>query len=84
MSRQTMQFGAILCLVAMISFSAWPFWNWLYIKAANADLQERTRVLVETHPGYKAAWKIAMKDGVLTEDEANEILQAASEKADSN
>ena len=82
MSRQTKQFGAILCLVAIISFSIWPLWKWLSVKSANRALEERTRAVVEKHPELKPAWNIAMQDGVLTWAEAKEILEAAGEKVD--
>jgi hypothetical protein len=81
-SRQSKQFGVILCLVAIVSFSMWPFWKWLSVKSANAALQERTRAVVEKHPELKPAWNIAMQDGVLTWAEAKEILEAAGEKVD--
>jgi hypothetical protein len=81
-SRQSKQFGVILCLVAIVSFSMWPFWKWLSVKSANAALQEKTRAVVEKHPELKPAWNIAMQDGVLTWAEAKEILEAAGEKVD--
>lgn len=80
MNRQTMVFGAILALVAMISFSLWPLWQWLSIKSATAELQARTKALVEKHPELKPAWNIAMQDGVLTYPEAKEIVEGAGEK----
>jgi hypothetical protein len=82
MSRQTKQFGIVLCLVAIVSFSLWPLWEWLSRKSASAALQERTRALVEKHPDLKPAWNIAMQDGVLTWAEAKEILEAKGEKVD--
>jgi hypothetical protein len=75
-----MKFSAILCLVAVISFSAWPLWKWLHVKHASAALEARTRALVEKHPELKPAWDIAMQDGVLTTDEAKVIVEAAGEK----
>ena len=80
MSRQSKQFGIILCLVAIVSFSIWPLWKWLSVKSANAALQERTRAAVEKHPELKPAWNIAMEDGVLTWSEAKEIVEGAGEK----
>jgi hypothetical protein len=79
---QTKRFGAILCLVAVVSFSLWPLWQWISIKKASAALQERTRAAVAKHPELKPAWNIAMEDGVLTWSEAKEILEAAGEKVD--
>lgn len=80
MNRQTMKFGAILCLVAMISFSIWPVWQYLYMRSASAGLKRRTEALVEKQPQLKVAWKIALLDGVLTPDEAQEIIEGAGEK----
>jgi hypothetical protein len=81
-SGQTKRFGAILCLVAIVSFSLWPLWKWISVTRASAALQERTRAAVEKHPELKPAWNIAMEDGVLTWSEAKEILEAAGEKVD--
>lgn len=82
MNRQTTTFGAIVCLVAMTSFVAWPAWQWLRIKKANAALEARARAAYEQHPELKPAWNIAMHDGVLTWDEAKEILEAVGEKVE--
>lgn len=82
MNRQMMKFGAILCLVAMVSFSIWPVWKYLSVRSANAELQRRTEALVEKQSQLKLAWKIAMLDGVLTADEAREILEASGEKTE--
>jgi hypothetical protein len=81
-SRQTKMFGAVLCLVAIVSFSLWPLWKWLSVRKASAALEERTRAAVEKHPELKPAWNIAMQDGVLTWEEAKEILEAAGEKVE--
>jgi hypothetical protein len=75
-----MKFAAILCLVSIVSFSAWPLWDRLRVKRANAALEARTRALVEKHPELKPAWNIAMQDGVLTQEEAKEIVEGAGEK----
>jgi predicted negative regulator of RcsB-dependent stress response len=80
MNRQMMTFGAILAVVAMVSFSLWPLWQWFSVKAATAELQARTKALVDKHPELKPAWNIAMQDGVLTYAEAKEIVEAAGEK----
>jgi len=82
MNSQMMKFGAILALVAMVSFSIWPLWKWLSVKSASAALQARTKALVEKHPELKPAWNIAMQDGVLTYDEAKEIVEGAGEKVE--
>jgi hypothetical protein len=81
-NKQMMKFGAILCLVAIVSFSAWPAWKWLTIKKANPALVARTKAIVEKHPELKPAWNIAMEDGVLTWSEAKEIIEGAGEKMD--
>jgi hypothetical protein len=73
-------FAVILCLVAIGSFSAWPLWERLHVKRASAALQARTKALVDKHPELKPAWNIAMQDGVLTQDEAKEIVEGAGEK----
>lgn len=82
MSRQTKLFGVVLCLVAMVSFSAWPLWQWLTIKTASASLRQRTEAAVAKRPDLKPALNIAMQDGVLTWAEVKEIMDAAGEKVD--
>lgn len=77
-----MKFGAILALVAMASFSAWPLWHYLSIRSASAALQARTKAMVEAHPELKPAWNIAMMDGKLTWAEVKEILESKGEKVD--
>jgi len=80
MNRQMMKFGAILCLVAMVAFCIWPVWQYLSVRIASAELQRRTEALVEKQPQLKVAWKIALLDGVLTQQEAKEIIEGAGEK----
>lgn len=75
MSRQLTTFGAILCLVAIVSFAAWPFWQWLWLKEATAETQRRVQDLVAAHPELKPALNIALMDKVLTPEEADEILK---------
>jgi len=82
MSRRTMLFGAILCLVAMVFFVSWPVWKWFKFKPVSASLYERTKAAVEKKPELKPAWDIALQDGVLTWPEAKVILEYAGEKAD--
>jgi predicted negative regulator of RcsB-dependent stress response len=82
MNRQTMKFGAILCLVAMVSFSIWPVWKRLSVRDASIAMQQRTRAVVASKPELELAWKIAMLDGVMEWNEAKEILEAAGEKVD--
>jgi hypothetical protein len=80
--RRTKQFAAILCLVAMISITAWPVWKWLHPKPVSASLFERTKTVVEKNPRLQPLWDRAMQDGVLTWPEAKEILESAGEKAE--
>lgn len=82
MSRQTTVFSAILCLVALTSFSLWPMWVWMSTKAVNASIEAKTRAAVQKHPELRPALAIALHDGVLTRPEAKEILEAAGEKID--
>lgn len=79
MSRRMMVIGAILGLMAMLSFTAWPVWKWLTIKSVSAALQERTKLLVEKNPQLRPAWDKAMQDGVLTWPEAKDIVESAGE-----
>ena len=80
MNRQMMTFGAVLCLVAMVSFSLWPMWEWLSVKNADRALQERAKALAAKHPQLKPALNIALQDGVLTWAEVKEIVEGAGEK----
>jgi hypothetical protein len=82
MNRQMTKFGAILCLVAMLSFISWPLYQWATLQPADEALQARTKAAYDAHPELKPAWNIAMHDGVLTKKEAKEILEAVGEKVD--
>jgi hypothetical protein len=82
MSRQTKVFSAILCIVALTSFSLWPLWTMLTVRSVNASLEQRTRAAVEKNPQLRPALAIALHDGVLTRAEVKEILEAAGEKVD--
>ncbi len=73
------QIGLILALIAIASFAAWPFWMWMIQEKANAALITRTQALVDKNPNLKPAWDGAMKDEVLTRDEAKEIIESAGE-----
>ena len=75
-------FGTILCLTAMLSFSAWPFWRWLTVRPVSARLYERTKAVADKDPRLQAAWAIALQDDVLTYPEAKVILESAGEKAE--
>jgi hypothetical protein len=76
-TRRTKQIGVFLALAAMISFGAWPFWKYLYLRSASAAVQERTKALVDGDVHLRAAWTIAMQDGVLSEAEAAAIFEQA-------
>lgn len=75
-----MTFGAMLCLVAIISFSIWPVWEWLAIKTATAEQQRRVQELVAAHPELQPALNIALLDKALTPEEAAEIVKGAGEQ----
>lgn len=64
-------------IVAMVSFSLAPLWQWINLKTASAEMERQARAAHEKYPHLKPAWNIAMHDGVLTEAEAKEILDAA-------
>lgn len=74
-----MQIGVVLTLIAIASFVAWPFWMWMIQEKANAALIARTQALVNKKPELKPAWDDAMKDEVLTRDEAKGIIESAGE-----
>lgn len=74
-----MQIGVVLTLIAIASFAAWPFWMWMIQEKANAALIARTQALVDKNPELKPAWDDAMKDEVLTRDEAKGIIESAGE-----
>jgi hypothetical protein len=79
-NRRTKLFGAILCLVAIVSIAAWPIWKWLHPRPVSAALYERTKAAVEKNPKLQPKWDKAMEDGVLTYPEAKEILESAGEE----
>jgi hypothetical protein len=83
MSRGTRLFAAILCLVAIASFAAYPFWKRLKLQPVSAALYERTKALVDKNPRLKPEWDKAMEDGVLTFPEAKHIIESAGEKVES-
>lgn len=72
-----------LAVVAFLVFSAWPVYNYVRrVRNADATLQARARALVEKNQRLQPAWDAAMKDGVLSYDEAKDIVEAAGEKLD--
>jgi len=86
MSRGTKRVAAILCIVAMLSFSAWPIYKYVWHRfgfdPASRAVFERTRALVEKNPQLQPAWDKAMEDGVLTFREARAIIESAGEKVE--
>ena len=82
MSRQFMMVGVVLGLLVMVFFISWPVWKWIQFKHVSAALYDRTKLAVDRNPSLKPAWNIAMQDGVLTQEEAKEILESAGEKVE--
>lgn len=79
MHRRTRLIGVVAALAAIAIFATWTFWKALKVEAS-AALRERTRAAVQQDPDLQPAWDKALQDDVLTESEANEILQQAGEK----
>ena len=81
MSRRTfLIFGAVLTFLALLAFLGGPpLYKKLTLKEASRALIERTRNAEEKHPELKADYDKAMEDGVLSHDEAKEILEKAGE-----
>jgi hypothetical protein len=52
-NRRFIMAGAILGLVAMVFFVAWPVWKWIVFKPVSAA--------VEKNPRLQPAWDIASK-----------------------
>jgi hypothetical protein len=77
-----MVIGAILVILAVTPFVVWPIAKKLTMRAASAQLHERTKTLVDRDARLQAEWTQAMEDGVLTEDEARAILEKAGEKVE--
>ena len=80
MSRRTLLIsGVVLLFLALLPFVGWPVYKNLTFRKASAALIERTRNAVEKHPELKPDYDKAMEDGVLSRDEAKEILEKAGE-----
>ena len=80
MKRKTLLVsGTVLMLVALLPFLARPIYKSLILKKASLALIERTTKAVEKHPELKPDYDKAMEDGVLSYDEAKEILEKAGE-----
>jgi hypothetical protein len=78
--RNLLIFGTVLTFLALIPFVGWPLYKKLTLKKASSALIERTTRAVEKHPELKPDYDKAMEDGVLTYEEAKEILEKAGEK----
>jgi hypothetical protein len=69
-----------IAVAAFLLFSAWPVYNKIRrVRNADATLQARARALVEKNRQLQPVWDKAMQDGVLTYDEAKEIVEGAGE-----
>ena len=80
MSRRTfLIFGTVLTFLALLPILVWPLYKKPTLKQASPALIERTRQAVEKHPELKPDIDKAMEDGVLSYDEAKEILEKAGE-----
>ena len=81
MSRRTfLIFGTVLVFLALLGFLGGPpLYKMLTLKKASPALIERTKKAVEKHPELKPDYDKAMEDGVLSHDEAKEILEKAGE-----
>jgi hypothetical protein len=75
-------FAGIFCLVAVLSFVAYPVWKSFQPKPVSAALFKKAKALVEKNPRLQPLWDKAMEDGILTWAEAKEILEKAGEKAE--
>ena len=84
MTKQTKQTGVALAMLAMVSFAAWPFWKAYYFNLASTALQERVSQLVQENPSLQTAWKVALADGLLTQSEAQVIVESAGEKVEAD
>jgi hypothetical protein len=71
--------GTVLTLLALLPFVGWPLYKKLTVRKASPALIERTRQAMEKHPELKADYDRAMEDGVLSHDEAKELLEKTGE-----
>ena len=65
--------------LALLPFVGWPLFKKLTLKKASPALIERTKKAVEKHPDLKPDYDRAMEDGVLSHEEAKDILEKAGE-----
>jgi hypothetical protein len=85
MSGRAKKTWAVIALLAMAcAIVGWPIYKKLSLKAASAAMMERTKEAVDKNPQLKPDWDKAMEDGVLTEEEANAILEKARQKVEPN
>lgn len=82
MSRQMKILGFVLMMGALAGFVGWPLWNKITFRAASAQLQARTKGLVDANPTLRPDWDAAMQDNALSFDEAKGIVEKAGEKVD--
>jgi hypothetical protein len=77
--KKLLIFGTVLMFLALIPFVGWPIYKNLTLRKARQALIERTTKAVEKHPELKPDYDKAMEDGVLSYDEAKQILEKAGE-----
>lgn len=82
MNRSFMKFGAVLGLISIVFFTAWPIWKWIKFPPASPALYARVQAQVQKDSKLKLAYDIAMQDEVLTQQEAKAILESVGEKVD--
>jgi hypothetical protein len=74
MGRTTKQVGAVLALLAMFVFAAWPLGKWLHVKNVDALTRARVESLVAGKPEFLPALQAALENGDLSEDEARVLF----------
>ena len=82
--RKFLIFGTVVMFLALVPFLGWPIYKNLTLRKANAALIARTEKALQKHPELKPAYDKAMEDGVLSYDEAKEILEKAGETVGSD
>lgn len=80
MHKKSMVVGAVLCLLAIGTISAWPIWQFMQSRPVNIALYERTKAVATRNAELQALWAKAIEDGKLTRPEATEIIEKAGEK----
>jgi hypothetical protein len=69
----------VLALLALLPFVGWPLYKRFTLRRASPALIERTTKALGSHPELKPDYDKAMEDGILSYDEAKEILEKAGE-----